>query len=338
MLIDILKPDFEFQDVRGTLTQIVRTGYNQVNVITSVADSVRGGHYHKENMEAFYIIEGAMELDVWLPGEEEKERYTFAAGDMFVIPLGVIHSFNFLNATTLVSMYSKGVEYPDGSKDIIAVNEGEGINTCVKQETFETMASDVEKNITTLQRKNEAGSYEIVCQKEVLLEKEQKFKISFAEKFPADCKLRWYVLRSKKIKLYIERISYVTNGKIYEASLSDLYYHEGEMLENGWVDMLTLDPCVDFCSINQTIDELIIQGKWIVNATEKELTDVYYKKLERVSQQYDMELGELKEEVHRLENELKTINKKNEKNEIYIELLKQDVSLRDVLVEKYIGK
>ncbi len=119
MLLNILEPNFQFEDERGSLTQLVREGYSQVNVIRSVADSLRGGHYHKLNSEAFYIIYGMIELEAWKEGDSEKELYLFKTGDMFEIPANVVHSFLFKEETLLVSMYSKGVELQDGSKDII---------------------------------------------------------------------------------------------------------------------------------------------------------------------------------------------------------------------------
>lgn len=119
MLLNILEPNFQFEDERGSLTQLVREGYSQVNVIRSVADSLRGGHYHKLNSEAFYIIYGMIELEAWKEGDGEKELYLFKTGDMFEIPANVVHSFLFKKETLLVSMYSKGVELQDGSKDII---------------------------------------------------------------------------------------------------------------------------------------------------------------------------------------------------------------------------
>ncbi|MCI8512967.1 MAG: cupin domain-containing protein [Lachnospiraceae bacterium] len=119
MLIHILKPNFVFEDERGSLIQLVRAGYAQVNVITSTADSLRGGHYHKKNEEAFYILDGELRLEVYKLGEREvRESYVFAAKDMFQIPRCVVHSFYFTKPTTLVSMYSNGVELPDGGKDI----------------------------------------------------------------------------------------------------------------------------------------------------------------------------------------------------------------------------
>lgn len=118
MLINILEPNFCFKDDRGTLTQLVREGYSQVNVITSCANALRGGHFHKNNSEAFYIISGKISLEAWQDGSETKEKYTFKTGDMFSIPSNVAHSFLFEEETTLVSMYSEGVEMDNGQKDI----------------------------------------------------------------------------------------------------------------------------------------------------------------------------------------------------------------------------
>ena len=117
-MIKILKPDFSFVDERGSLTQLVREGYKQVNVVESKKDSFRGCHYHKINEEAFYIISGGLKLEVSRVGSDAIETYEFNTGDMFLIEPYVVHSFSFLEDSTLVSMYSSGVELQDGNKDI----------------------------------------------------------------------------------------------------------------------------------------------------------------------------------------------------------------------------
>lgn len=117
-MIKIIKPDFVFEDERGTLTQLVREGYNQINVVTSKAGVERGNHYHALNREGFYVVEGAFRLDASLDGAEES--YEFRKGDMFIIEPCVMHRFVYLENTVLVAFYDKGVELPDGTKDIIA--------------------------------------------------------------------------------------------------------------------------------------------------------------------------------------------------------------------------
>ena len=107
-----IEPDFHFSDNRGDLVQLIHQGYRQINVITSKKGVVRGGHYHKKNSEAFYIVSGKLELTV------DGETSSFQTGDFFGIEPYDKHSFFFLDDTILVSMYSGGVELEDGRKDI----------------------------------------------------------------------------------------------------------------------------------------------------------------------------------------------------------------------------
>lgn len=116
MLVKIIKPDFEFNDTRGSLVQLFRDNWKQVNIIRSFAGNIRGGHYHKENIEGFYLIEGKLKLI--LIYENEKEEHIFSCGDMFVIEENITHYFEFMEDTLLVSMYSNGVELSNGDKDI----------------------------------------------------------------------------------------------------------------------------------------------------------------------------------------------------------------------------
>lgn len=116
MLVTLMKPNFEFINEKGKLTQLVRSGWNQVNVITSQKDSIRGNHYHKLNKEAFYIISG--EIKLTLIYKDEREERIFKAGDMFMILPYQVHIFEYIQDTVLVSMYDKGVELENGKKDI----------------------------------------------------------------------------------------------------------------------------------------------------------------------------------------------------------------------------
>lgn len=111
-MLNVRQTDFEFSDDRGTLVQLIHEGFRQINVITSKKGAFRGGHYHKENSEAFYIISGLLRVTV------NGVDYTFTAGDFFEIEPNDLHSFYFQEDTTLVSMYSIGVESENGEKDI----------------------------------------------------------------------------------------------------------------------------------------------------------------------------------------------------------------------------
>ncbi len=123
-MITILKPDFVFEDERGRLTQLVREGFSQFNIVCSKKGVLRGEHYHKENREAFYVISGSFRLVVKERGV--KEEYVFRAGDMFLVPPNVVHSFYYLEDSVVAGLYDIGVEKADGSKDIYTEVSGEG--------------------------------------------------------------------------------------------------------------------------------------------------------------------------------------------------------------------
>ncbi len=117
-MIKIIKPDFVFEDERGTLVQLVHEGYKQINVAVSKAGFERGNHYHRLNREGFYVIEGFFTVEASLNGK--KQSHNFKKGDMFIIEPNVVHRFIYHEDSVLVAFYDNGVELPDGTKDIIS--------------------------------------------------------------------------------------------------------------------------------------------------------------------------------------------------------------------------
>lgn len=117
-LIVFMEPDFSFADERGYLYQLCREGWRQVNVSKTVQGVKRGGHFHTQTREAFFIVSGRVNLH--LQKEQQTENVTVKTGDFFCFPPYVTHSFDFVEDTVMVALYDKGVELPDGSKDIYA--------------------------------------------------------------------------------------------------------------------------------------------------------------------------------------------------------------------------
>ena len=115
-LIETTRPDFTFVDDRGSLTQLVHDGFNQINVLITNQGVVRGAHYHKLSTEAFYIVTGLVEVTAIYNDKEKK--YVFHDGDFFIIRPFVYHSMFFLEKCTMVQMYDKCVELGDSKKDI----------------------------------------------------------------------------------------------------------------------------------------------------------------------------------------------------------------------------
>lgn len=118
-LIEILKPDFVFEDERGTLSQITHSPFAQTNAVFSKKGAIRGGfHYHNFSKEIFFVISGSIKTTVHLNGQTEE--YIFNGGDMFLIPEKVGHNMEYLEDTYLVAFYTNRVELDDGTKDIIS--------------------------------------------------------------------------------------------------------------------------------------------------------------------------------------------------------------------------
>lgn len=117
MMVNIIEPNFIFESDKGQLTQLVREGWKQVNVVQYHKGVISGGHYHKYNVECFYVVSGNISLTVW-KADCEKESYEFHSGDMFMIDKNVFHTFVYNEDSILVALYDNGVEMDGNTKDI----------------------------------------------------------------------------------------------------------------------------------------------------------------------------------------------------------------------------
>ena len=115
LLVD-RKPDFQFEDSRGELIQLVHSGQEQMNILYSNAGTIRGGHCHKESEESFYVVSGMVTLEARKGNETETKM--FGKGDFFTIPRNVIHAMAFPVDCILAVIYDKCIEREDGTKDI----------------------------------------------------------------------------------------------------------------------------------------------------------------------------------------------------------------------------
>lgn len=108
--------DFELKDARGQLVQLIHGGYSQVNVLETKMGVNRGGHFHKICHEAFYIVDGKVE--VTLKKGELTEKVIFGDKDFFRINPFITHSMYFLTDCLMVQMYDVPIEMDNGQKDI----------------------------------------------------------------------------------------------------------------------------------------------------------------------------------------------------------------------------
>lgn len=90
--------------------------WQEINYVESQKGSVRGGHYHKETLECFFIIKGA--IDVYLNNIKNKnlERFSVKERSVFVIEPFEVHEFRVLEDSAWINMLSKPID--NRNKDI----------------------------------------------------------------------------------------------------------------------------------------------------------------------------------------------------------------------------
>ncbi len=115
-LFERMNINFQFSDQRGTLMQLVNDGYQQINLIESKKGVFRGGHFHKVSKEAFFVINGS--VDVTFKLGSETEIVHFVKNDFFFLKPFIIHGMHFPEDCLLLALYDKPVELVDGTKDI----------------------------------------------------------------------------------------------------------------------------------------------------------------------------------------------------------------------------
>ena len=115
------KVDFSHTDARGSLTQLVHGGFDQINVLESGSGAERGAHFHKTSTEAFYVVSGSVRVRLWNGSDEE--TVVFHRGDFFEIKPFVLHNMVCPEDCLMVQMYDIPVEKEDGTKDIFAEDE-----------------------------------------------------------------------------------------------------------------------------------------------------------------------------------------------------------------------
>lgn len=71
----LLKPYFLHKDKRGSILGIFNNyKIEEVNLITSKSNTIRGKHYHKKTQEILFIIKG--ELDLFFASLKNKDKIT----------------------------------------------------------------------------------------------------------------------------------------------------------------------------------------------------------------------------------------------------------------------
>ncbi len=122
-LLKILTPEFIHSDARGKLVQLAHANISQINILTSHQGVRRGGHYHRNTHESFYIISGSVEISLSTHSGEHFTKQTFSDGDFIMIPPYCVHSLLFLDECVMLAFYDCPIVDKEGHKDIFPVED-----------------------------------------------------------------------------------------------------------------------------------------------------------------------------------------------------------------------
>ena len=105
-------PYFSFIDPRGSITGITQTehSWEEINYIESVQGAVRGGHYHKQTHEGFFIIEGKIKVEVQNLATSDKSIFVVRKGDAFYIEPSFMHTFHIIENAKWINFLSKAMK------------------------------------------------------------------------------------------------------------------------------------------------------------------------------------------------------------------------------------
>lgn len=108
---------------RGKIQMLVDFNIGSSLVITSIKDSTRGNHYHKEDDHYAYLAEGKIEYYYRPAGSSEPpEKLIIQPGQMFYTPSMVEHTMKFLEDSTFYVFAKRHRDQDDYESDIVRVN------------------------------------------------------------------------------------------------------------------------------------------------------------------------------------------------------------------------
>lgn len=94
----------------------------EIYVLYTNKDCIRGNHYHKQNVEFFTVIKGTATIAVKDLEKDETEVYRVSAEDNIVIkvPENVAHGFRNDDEEELVILAAASRQYDSGDTDTYA--------------------------------------------------------------------------------------------------------------------------------------------------------------------------------------------------------------------------
>ena len=110
-MIEFINSYFNHVDERGSIVGLVNFGqWEELNIIESLKNAVRGGHYNLKTSELFIILEGRIEVFLENINQGKTRIVEVNAGDVFLIKPRIIHTFTILENSRWINCLSKKID------------------------------------------------------------------------------------------------------------------------------------------------------------------------------------------------------------------------------------
>lgn len=107
----ILTPYKQFADSRGSFSGLTNSGtWEEFNYLETNAGEVRGGHYHKESLELFYIIDGELDIQITDLNHVIVAEHSVKRGAIILIEPFEFHTFTCRTECRWINVLSKKID------------------------------------------------------------------------------------------------------------------------------------------------------------------------------------------------------------------------------------
>ena len=99
------------EDGRGAFLGIINSGnWEEINYIETKAGQTRGGHYHKDTLELFFIVEGVIDVSVHDIDGNSRQSLTVMKGSILIIDPKEVHTFVCRTDSKWINVLSKRID------------------------------------------------------------------------------------------------------------------------------------------------------------------------------------------------------------------------------------
>ena len=112
-----------YEDVRGAIQTLVDGGIHSIQIITSLAGTVRANHYHKKDSHHMYVIKGTMRYFHRPVDDASAPSWIYVKeGQLVFTPPMVEHAVEFIEDSVFLNITSQARDKNSYEEDIVRVD------------------------------------------------------------------------------------------------------------------------------------------------------------------------------------------------------------------------